>query len=632
MSSIESLIKKEGWEIQKDDEGRDTVLAFGETFPLVHPFSIYAKLYRNEINPEQKYRYMKAMHDILWPNTVWHYWTERRFRAHCNNHNYISFAGGTSTSKSYDTAKIGILWWLGDPHHRGLVVASTSLDSLNSRIWGYMLRLLASTAIPISYDYQSSKPPKILNVAEDKKKRDFQHGIFAVAAKQGDDETTISSWIGRHPDKGLMLILDEGTDMPPALMEALPNLEGNQPWFQCFIIGNSNSKFDLHGAMSTPKAGWNSVNPEKDFEWETTQKNGICLFFNCYDSPAIHEPDPLIRERLSKFLITMDKIKEKEIQYGKTSDKFWRMIIGFWKKDTSNEVVISEQFLTAGMVGDRVEWSGLFPLNFVSGLDPAFSTGGDSCILRLAILGVDIRGFMVLDFRKEELLFPIKVVNTSEDDAAVQIAKETNKILRTYGCKLGNLTVDANGQGRALAPLIQYEARDPTPPSKIYSTAQGGNRVRSFDVHIKTSLDLWFTFRDFIANGQIKGLDGTTMLQMSTRLVILGKNGKQQLESKVDYKKRMGAIMPSLAHSPDEADAAALALQSAILKFGFHPGQRHTIQQSSTFEGEKLRIYKEEQARAAQMRQANTSGLSFAPPKMNFKGNLISLAKNKRSF
>ena len=79
--------------------------------------------------------------------------------------------------------------------------------------------------------------------------KDTIHGMFAVAARQGEDERVISTWLGRHPDEAIMVVLDESTDMPPALVKALPNLESGVELFQCLAIGNSLSKFDLHGEI-----------------------------------------------------------------------------------------------------------------------------------------------------------------------------------------------------------------------------------------------------------------------------------------------------------------------------------------------------------------------------------------------
>lgn len=625
---LSELIEKEGWSIV-EDAGERKILAYGNLYPLVHPFSIHSKLYRTAKNPETKYLHMKAMHDYLWPDTIWHYWTERRFRAHCEGYNYITYAGGAATTKSYDAAKIALLFWLGNPERRAVIVASTSLESVTSRIWGYITKLINSAKVAIPYKYTAGNSPKILYPPKKKGKKikDTIHGMFAVAAKRGDDENVISSWIGRHPDEAIMVILDEATDMPPALAKSIPNLERGVEFFQCMAIGNSSSIYDLHGALSTPKDGWKSVSPERDVMWPTTQNNGVCLFFSCYESPAIFETDPERKALLSKFLITKELIELKLKEYGGASDAFWRFVLGFWRSSSTDSTVISKQFITDFDIYRKTEWSGRFPLSVVAGLDPAFSTGGDQCILRLAILGVDVSGQIVLDFKDEQLLFRIPIIADMNKSAEVQIAERVLHLLRQFNCPLSHLAVDATGQGRALAEVIRLTANELKTPIKIYSTKVGSTAVNSFDVLVRSSYDMWFAFRDFIQNGQIRGMDYTAATQFTTRLIVT-KNGRPSLESKIAYKNRMGAIMPSLAKSPDEADSCALVLQSAMINYGFSPGTRKSIVVDNTFVNEKMTAFREIQKVKAQEEKKQVHQLvpTFS------EGNMFGMGAVKRPF
>ena len=583
---FDDIIYAEDWKIE-NKLGKRIVIIGNKEFTYNHPFAIHAKLYRESKNSEEKYLHIKAMHDYAWPHLIptWNYWDERRLQAHCNGHNYITYAGGASTGKSHMAARIAILFWLAAPNKRTVIVASTTLESATTRIWGYITRLLSELAIQYPYRYFRGNCPKVLY-----DKNDPIHGMYAVAAGRGTDEQTISNWIGKHPKEAIMVVLDEATDLNPAILKSLPNLEAGGVEFSCIAIGNSASKFDLHGALSTPLATWNSVDPYKDNKWDTTQKNGICLFFSCYESPAIHEGDPIKKALLERFFVTQEQIEEKEKLYGKESDSFWRMVIGFWKLDSTEETVISKLFIDDFRVFEKAEWAGVDKLKVIAGLDPAFSTGGDQCILRLAILGQDVTGKIILDFRGNELLFKIPITAHSKDSADIQIAKKVISILKDYGVRLADLAIDANGQGRALGEVIRLQAGALDVPIKIYCTKSGQLAVKSFDVTIKNPYELWFCFRDFIQNKQIRGLDNITIYQLTTRQVHY-KNGKASLEQKKDYKNRMGAIMPSLARSPDEADAAALCLQVAIINYGFHAGQMVRKKEDKAFEYDKFSTY-----------------------------------------
>ena len=214
----------------------------------------------------------------------------------------------------------------------------------------------------------------------------------------------------------------------------------------------------------------------------------------------------------------------------------------------------------------------------MAGLDPAFSSGGDKCILRLGYLGQTVDGDVVLDFRGHDLLFDLPISASSGDAAEIQISKQVTDILNKYGCPIHHLVIDASGQGRALGGTIQLYSKSVRPPIKIYNVRTGNQKDKSFDVVPKTRHELWFDIRKYVESGNIRGVDSIALGQITNRLVIRNeKTGKMELESKADYKKRMGAIMPSMAHSPDEADALSLCLQSAIINFGFYPGQRREV-------------------------------------------------------
>lgn len=623
-ADIDALIKKEGWIVEGQNEDK-IIKAFGQSFKYTHPVNIYLKLYRVETNPDLKYQYMKAAHDYLWPKMVWHYWTERRFKTHCEGWNYISLAGGASTAKSFDVAKIVILFWLANPRKRGVIVASTTLESIQARIWGYITKLLKESSIPITYKYLGGQVPKILFPEEERGKgRDTIHGMFCVAAKKGDSDETINSWIGRHPDEALMVVLDECTDMPIGLTKAFVNLDSSAKPFQLLGIGNSNSKFDLHGSLSTPKNGWKSIDPMRDTKWETTQKNGICLFFSCYESPAIFEQDPERKKKLSMFLISQEQITEKERKLGKTSESFWRFVFGFWKSTSTDNTVISSEFMTMYDITKNAEFSGLHPLSIVGGLDPAFSIGGDQCILQLGVLGVDTTGLVVLDFRGEELLHRIKITATG-NASEMQIASQVEDILTRRNCELRNVCVDGNGQGRALGSVIQLKMRSLYPPIKIYSVRTGSIPVSSFDVIIKDYHELWFAIRGFIEHGQIKGLGMNALQQFTTRCTKVTENYKVKLESKVEYKTRLAAIDPRMAHSPDEADSVALCLQAAIMQFGFYPGQRKEIV-SDGFMDSKFSAYHQE------LKMQQEQHVVAPVIKAGFTANINSLVQYKRPF
>jgi hypothetical protein len=72
--------------------------------------------------------------------------------------------------------------------------------------------------------------------------------------------------------------------------------------------------------------------------------------------------------------------------------------------------------------------------------------------------------------------------------------------------------------------------------------------------------------RQFGMNDQIRGLDDDTALEFSTRIVEQDGRARIRVETKKDYKERMG-------RSPDLADSACVILAMLRERFGIHPGR-----------------------------------------------------------
>ncbi len=633
--SVTDLIKKENWEVITKsvevagglEEKVQRVLVYGKEYPLKHPCLIHLNLYKNEKNPEIKFKHMKASHDYMWPDEVrtWNYWSEDRFRTHCEPWKYVGWSSGAHQGKSHDASKMGFLYWASDPKNRGVIIASTTLESSGARVWGYLTQFINKRAIKVPLRYAGGKPPKVL-YPRDKAEEEAEEtisGIFAVAAKQGGDSEAINTWIGRHPPGGLLLILDECPDLNTAIAGAFINLDASTSPFQCLGLGNANSWFDLHGMLCYPKDGIDSIDPHIHTKWETTQKNGVCLYFNPYNSPAIHEKDPKKKKILSEFLITEELIADKEKHYQKDSQDFSRMVMGFWRNKDADKTMVSKPFLDAHHVLSRPEWLGMNPLRMCAGLDPAFSSGGDSCMLQLGIIGETTDGGIVLDFKDKSLLYKLEISAKINKAVEIQIADQTIDILGRYGIPVNHLCVDANGQGRALGGTIQLRANALVGPTKIYSVRSGDTSVRSFDVKIMEAYELWSTLRTFIENNQICGLNQIAMLQLLNRMIITtdskGKPCKPRLENKIEFKSRMKGIMPALGHSPDEADAGCLCLQSAIIHCGFRVGQKREPIAQNSYVDQKLTLFKAQMRAEQEQKKDITVSSGFGSPVTDFK-------------
>jgi hypothetical protein len=612
---LQKLYDEEGWFTQLGEEGElEVVASDGNGYGIKHPYLIHLQIYATTQDTTKRIESFKKVVKYLWPHYVrsWHHWLDSVIEAHCSGYKQIVLAGGAACGKSFDVALVALVWYLSNPRNNAAVISSTTLDSLETRIWGYVVKLFNEAVLPLPVEYLRSRPPKIMS----KKLPDKIHGLFAVAIRQGEENNVLSTLIGRHPNKGIMIVLDEATDMNASILGALPNLEQGVEFCQVWAIGNSSSKHDLHGAMATPKLGWDSIDPMKDFIWETNRRGGVCVYFNPYDSPAILDPDPVKRAILSKFLITQEGIAEKADSYGESSTAFWRFVMGFWPRGTGDGVLVSEQFLTEVNATAITEWSGLQKLVVVGGLDPEIKADSSGCILRFAILGQEISGRIVLDFRGEELIFRIKIENRDDISSEMQLATQVAQLLKQYNCKLQDLAIDCTGLGRGLGELIRMVYGSIDHPLRVISVREtaarrgvlgaGAASARALPV---SSSELWLDMREYIQKQSVRGLDTKTINQLTSRFVFV-KNNKFVLETKKDFVTRMRVIDPRIAHSPDEADAAALCIQIAKMNYGWYPGELRAIAgvENDTFMSQKLFAIMRERDQLKQQLESQAAG------------------------
>lgn len=632
LSHILELCAQEGWEITND---KRHVIVHGEKLRVTHPFYVYLKFYRDSPIPDVRYQSLLKAHDLLWPQYVFtnNEWMRERFYIHCaegrngaERYSQIVFTSGAGTGKSMDCAKIATLFWLSDPRANACIIASTTIEAVQSRIWGYVNMLLNETAFDVPFQIKG-KPPKCMYPSKRGTQQDQIHGMFAVAAKEGTEDRAVRDLIGRHPKKRILIVLDECTDLNLNIAAALPNLEQGVEICQTIAVGNAKDRDDLHGSMATPEEGWDSINPDEHRQWYTKHKNGICLFFHPFDSPAIHEPDPLKKQALSKFLITEEKLAEKKAAHGDKSESYYRFVIGFWRDQTIERTVISEKFLKENRVNERVHWSGYYTLMPVAGLDAATKTESKGCVLRVGVLGVDIKGNFVLDFSQEEMLHYIHISKRTQESAEMQLCKQVIHWLEKYQCSLQYLAIDSTGLGRMCGSLIRtvyanmygIDFTEVPSPMKILSTRSPNSKVMEDpNLYVIPPYDQWMLVRDFCAHGQIKGLDARTIKQMCGRQ-LQNVSGKDRLEKKEDYIARMRISDPAYATSPDEADALALAVQVAIHRRGFKKGMRAEVLtevEVDDFINEKMRAFK--QIRAEEAQQQSEQKKRLVIPRASF--------------
>lgn len=551
------------------DQG-EMIKAYGHLWPLQNDISLHLNAFRIGLSKEQgglgKTRHLMEAHNLIWPEyaQTFHAWTAKRFKTFCSDYKVISLAGGASSAKSADAARYALLWWWALPEERTVIVASTTITALMKRVWSYLTSDLYKAYGNMPGIVSNSPPPKIKF-----RKEETKHGIYGVALREGNPDKTIAEIVGIHPQEGLLVIIDEATDVTPAFIDAFPNWDKGLHTLQVIVIGNSKSKLDPHGRLSEPINGWSSIDPDIDEDWKT--KMGICLYFDCYKSPAVISPD---KNKL-KFLITKEKIEADEIRLGKNSPSFWRFTRGFWPPEDLTKTVLTLSLVETHKSQESAEWNGTWLIKLAA-LDPAFTADGDECILRFASMGPGRDGIIVLDFGGPENILSLKLDSRSKEPINYQIVRIARAECEKRGVEPQHFGADTWGFGSGAGDIFEREWSPEI--HRIVGIGAPSDRYvdsdmvdRAYELYQDKTAEMWFAMRMFVQTGQIKGLDDETIEEFCSRMYEW-KGRKIALERKKDYKLRMGKG-DGPTGSPDRADAAAILLEVAQ-RTGMTPGAR----------------------------------------------------------
>jgi len=557
-------------------DGKLFIRAYDAVWPYMSDISLELACYRLNHNNQATKHMVNAYH-LIWPSrkASTHQWTLDRMKAHCEGHRFIGLAGSAASAKSHDFAVIALIWWWANPSERTVIICSTTLTALKTRIWSYIteLRYLAPF---MPGRISNSMPPKMMFSLKDPK-----HGILTAPLKEGKADKTLADLIGIHPTEAMLVGVDESTDVTAAVIKAADNWEMGIEWFQMWFLGNSKTRGDTHGGACEHEDGWGAIDPDTMKEWPT-KIGGICLFSDGLQSPAIKDPDPVKRKLLSKFLINADQVRLKMNTLGADHPQFWRFVRGYWPPEDATRTVLTRTMTDKHRTTESCEFGANY-LHKIASLDPAFTSDGDACILRFGYLGTDAEtGKMLLDYGGDQNVVKIQLEASTGDPITYQIVKKTMIECQARGIPPENLAVDVWGMGVGARDVFKQIWSDQIhfinsvgSPSDNYVDVE---RVKSAtEVYDRRVTELWMMMREFVIAGQIRGMDEVTLDQYCRR-EWEQKGKKVSLESKGIYKERNG--MGEEGGSPDEGDAAAYMLDLARERFGFTPHAQELHQET----------------------------------------------------
>lgn len=499
-------------------------------------------------------------------------WTERNFEALCK-HEYLAISGCSGSTKTNSCAVYAIVCWLADPVGTSVMVSSTTLKESRRRIWGAIedhwhaldpaVREIGHLA---SYDGIIRCNPKVVAASN-------ISSIQLIPGEKRKEKDATGKIRGTH-NKFVLLILDELTELSPAMVEAgLTNLRQN-PRCQVVGVGNPSSLYDAHGHFSKPKAGWDSVTVE-DMEWET--KYGWHIRFDARKSPNI-----LSGKVIYPYLPTQEDLTKAAEDLGPDSTGFWQMWVGFWPPEAESTFVYSPSEIVH-YKADRTDIRWVAPPSALCALDPGYTNGGDRSVAHFAELGEDAEtGLTVLryagwtriddDVRDRKTPRNFQIVRKWRDECQKRgITPFAACYDRTGGVAFGDI-VAAEWSPEVLGVMFS---------GKASTRKSGADKAPASEKFANRCTELWYALREFMRCGQIRGIDDSFASELTSRRFLTSKTSYGtgiQIEPKLNMKSRTG-------RSPDVADSGLMLLELARQRYKFRAtGSRSARPPSSRYQ------------------------------------------------
>lgn len=450
-----------------------------------------------------------------------------------------AICGGGGTSKSTAAGLYAFLFWACAADCTAVLIASTSIDAARKRIFKnvtefYSTAMRATGGLGQSVMLGNPKP----HIRSEPK--DQAHGIYVIPVAQGDIQKAIDAIKGFHPRR-LLVVGDETDAMSQAIVDVCANLQIGTEEFQAIWLGNLPSSFNPLGKMMSAGPG-QPVSENLGKEW--TSATGVkCLRFDGEDSPNIRDNNKwtgLIRQE------DIDHIIKRS---GHNSLEYWTMVKGLPAPEGVSNTVLSEATIVRFNCYEGVTWQRDVITSVL--LDPAF--GGDRCAMRKIQRGHDTTGaFRVL--YHPPIVIQINVA-TKDDPEEYQISRRVQEFCKANFVPPDEFIADGTGTGRGVvsvlkrewSPLINDCEFGGAPSELIVSEEDPRPANEAYDRKIS---ELYFTFREFVQAGMIRGLDVETAKEFCEREFKQIK-AKKSVQTKQELKKQG-------RRSPDFSDNAIL--------------------------------------------------------------------------
>lgn len=482
--------------------------------------------------------------------------------------------GCASSGKSNDYGLLSVLDWMTDPADTVTILASTTLSMLKIRSYESVIRYFKKIQRYAPYKMpgkiRKTDSSIILDDADDSVDATDKASIRGVPVAEGTEEEARSKLQGAHLPY-VRLVLDELSQMRSAAMAVRTNLAVGAVDFKLIGLCNIDSFNDLAGRHSVPvkEGGFAALDPDLDEVWRS--QYGKVRRHDGLRSPAILEP----HRRELKFLLTRQVLDELVQQAGGNMDdrQIWTMIRAWPPAQGKKQTLLSMAEVVQNRAMEGITWRNGPSIKLV-GIDPAFSEDGNQPVMQPLEIGYDVDGLLRFYFPPPRFA---KIDASSKTPVLQQLGEQVVEFLANYLNPNPAMAIDPKVRSAALASLGQYVGVDDSATQSLadYLKIAYDIPVRRFSANTKASemrlattdvqpacervynqgTELWAATAAFVRAGQIRGLPGKAVDQLTTRPVDPDKRPLRLVSKKA--KVDDGGTGKN---SPDDMDAVGFAV------------------------------------------------------------------------
>lgn len=515
---------------------------------------------------------------ILWPEIVWHRWSEMQLKLYLS-HRIIGQLGPASSGKTFIASACVLMDYYLFPKCTTVLVSSTTRESLEMRVLGEIKKLhrLAKERYPnhvTGYLIEGKQRIVTDERTQAAEGRDFRNGIVGIACKKGQSMQGIEEWVGIK-NKRLRMLADEVQFMNPTFVDSIANLSKNTD-FKGIFSGNPKDITDALGKICEPAArlgGWDSNIDQNEGTktWETRWPSGACLQLVGTDSPNLDG-------KLGIPLITQQQIDDDIAFYGQDSLQFSMMDLGRMPRGQAARRVITRQMCLKFHAMEEPVWkdSQRVKIGFI---DAAYrGVGGDRCVFgeiqfgqeAVTPTGEQVASAIIsqkpVDDGQHQILTLIEtmvvpVSLTFKEQPEDQIVAFVRDQCERRGIIPENVFLDSTGRGSLMSAFgriwsPQVNGVEFGGPAHAERKVSSEIDVYNKDYYFNMVSALWFNVSYIIQAGQFRGMTEEVMAEGCFR-----EWGYQSKKIQVEPKDKMKV---KSGRSPDLFDALVVGVEGAI--------------------------------------------------------------------